>query len=272
MNKIAMIIKKHFDRYRILFWYDPNQEFRDEYWSLDLPEGCEKTEVVHDEFGVKHRILMLEPEKKFLLYFAYAEPYHQDNWLLDLQLSQGVVHIDQGSLWLQELGLDRNRYIDITKDHRYFFKSQKRIETLRAMISKDTEAPSSLRLKMLAVCVACEPRWEEIMLSLLVDFADEKTDKLNLIEKCKLSAFLWEQIAINTGYTSAQATLKGMVIELFTAACLIGESKINRDGVHLLKLMKDLSQYGTAFEKLSKRLRGVDRCKSLVGKTRLGDS
>ncbi|MDD2230348.1 MAG: BREX-1 system phosphatase PglZ type A [Candidatus Cloacimonetes bacterium] len=251
MSKIEQIIKKQFDSNRLLFWYDPTQEFRDEYWALQLPDGCEKIEVVHDAFGVKHRILIKEPDKKFLLYFAYEEPSHQDNWLLDLQLSEGVVQIDQGSLWLQELGLDRNRFIEITREHKYFFKSLKRLVALKGLVTKDTDVQGSLRLKMLSVCATCEARWDEVMLSLLSEFASGKNEKLNLIGKCGLDSFFWEQIAVNYGYTSEQPNLKSLSIELFSAACMMGDSKINRDGKHALKLMKDLSQYREPFDRLS---------------------
>lgn len=251
MSKIEQIIKKQFDSKRLLFWYDPTQEFRDEYWALQLPQECEKIEVVHDEFGVKHRILTKEPEKKFLLYFAYAEPSHQDNWLLDLQLSEGVVQIDQGSLWLQELGLDRNRFIEITREHKYFFKSVKRIEVLKGLINKDTESLSSLRLKILVVCAACEARWEDLLLALLVEFALDKEEKLNLICKCGLEAFFWEQMEINFGYKSDKPKLKSLAIQLFEGSSHFKEPKINRDGMHVLKLMKDLIQHREAFDKLS---------------------
>ena len=251
MSKIELIIKKQFDINHLLFWYDPTQEFRDEYWALQLPDGCEKLEVVHDEFGVKHRILIKEPDKKFLLYFAYAEPSHQDNWLLDLQLSEGVVQIDQGSLWLQELGLDRNRFIEITRDHKHFFKAGKRLESLRGLVVKDQESLTSLRLKMLAVCAASEARWEELLLALLVEFAHAKDDKFNLISKCGLDAFLWEQMVINFGYKSQEPNFKSLVIELFESSAQIKEHKINRDGIHVLKLLKDMSQHREAFDKLS---------------------
>lgn len=251
MNRIENIINKQFDKHRILFWYDPEQEFRDDYWALQLPVGCEKIEVVHDEFGVKHRILIMEPESKFLLYFAYAEPSHQENWLLDLQLSEGMVHIDQGSLWLQELGLDRNRFLEITRDHKHFFKAGKRLESLRGLVVKDQESLTSLRLKMLAVCAASEARWEELLLALLVEFAHAKDDKFNLISKCGLDAFLWEQMEINFGYQSQEPNFKSLVIELFESSAQIKEHKINRDGTHVLKLMKDMSQHREAFDKLS---------------------
>lgn len=251
MSKIEQIIKKQFDSNRILFWYDPGQEFRDEYWAMQLPSGCEKLEVVHDEFGVKHRILILEPQSKFLLYFAYAEPSHQENWLLDLQLSEGVVQIDQGSLWLQELGLDRNRFLEITRDHKHFFNAGKRLESLRGLVVKDQESLTSLRLKMLAVCAASEARWEELLLALLVEFAYAKDDKFNLISKCGLDKFFWEQMEINFGYKSEKPNLKSLVIELFESSTQIKEHKINRDGIHVLKLMKDMSQHREAFDKLS---------------------
>lgn len=251
MTRINKQILSSFEKHRLLFWFDPEQEFRDEYWALKLPDGWEKIEVVHDEFGVKHRILIKEPEKMFLLYFAYAEPTHQDNWLLDLQLSEAVLNIDQGSLWLQELGLDRNRFIEITREHKHFFKSGKRLESLRALIVKDKESLSSLRLKILAVCASCEARWEDLLLELIAEFAIDKEDKSNLIAKCGLEAFFWEQMEINFGYKSEKPNLKSLVIELFECSCQIKDHKINRDGIHVLKLMKDLSKYKEEFDKLS---------------------
>lgn len=251
MTKIEQIIIKQFEKHRILFWYDPEQEFRDEYWAVQLPDDCEKIEVVHNEFGVKHRMLIKEPDKKFLLYFAYAEPCHQENWLLDLQLSEGMLHIDQGSLWLQDLGLDRNFFLEITKDHKHFFKSGKRIESLQGLIVKDKESLSSLRLKMLAVCASCEARWEELLLTLLVEFALDKEDKFGLIAKCGLEAFFWEQMRIKFGYQSENPKLKSLVIELFEHSAQIKDHKINLDGIYVLKLMKDLNQHRESFDKLS---------------------
>lgn len=249
--RISSIIERQFAKHRILFWYDPQQEFRDEYWALQLPDGCKKIEVVGDEFGVKHRILILEPEAKFLLYFAYAEPSYQENWLLDLQLSEGVLHIDTGSLWLQELGLERNRFLELTREHKHFFKAGKRLAALKQLVDIDSETPVSLRLKMLAVCAGCEARWEELLLSLLAEFAHNRDEKLKLIGKCHLEQFFWEQMAINYGYQSALPQLKSMVIEQFESSIGIKEHQINQDGIHVIMLMKNLGQYGESFELLS---------------------
>ncbi|HPI26733.1 MAG TPA: BREX-1 system phosphatase PglZ type A, partial [Candidatus Cloacimonadota bacterium] len=106
-------------------------------------------------------------------------------------------------------------------------------------------------LKMLAVCAASEARWEELLLALLVEFAHAKDDKFNLISKCGLDAFLWEQMVINFGYKSQEPNFKSLVIELFESSAQIKEHKINRDGIHVLKLMKDMSQHREAFDKLS---------------------
>jgi hypothetical protein len=69
--------------------------------------------------------------------------------------------------------------------------------------------------------------------------------------KCGLAAFLWEQLEINFGYKSEEPKLKSLVIELFESSAQIKEHKINRDGIHVLKLLKDMSQHREAFDKLS---------------------
>lgn len=62
-------IERLFEKHRIVFWYDDKHELRAEFNALALP-GVEKIVLDNNQFGVKHRILRQETQRKFLLYHA----------------------------------------------------------------------------------------------------------------------------------------------------------------------------------------------------------
>ena len=104
-ERIAQALGQLFDKQRIVFWYDTQQEFAAEFAALDLP-GVEKITLANNEFGVKYRVLRGQPTQKFLLFRPGPQPEHLHNWLLDVQLASGTVfRTDQVALWLAELGL-----------------------------------------------------------------------------------------------------------------------------------------------------------------------
>ena len=59
-NRIQQALARHFERQRIVFWYDDKQEFRSVYDSLEI-DGVEKIEINANEFTVKHLILRDAP-------------------------------------------------------------------------------------------------------------------------------------------------------------------------------------------------------------------
>jgi hypothetical protein len=82
-NKIAIAVNKLFTKHRIVFWYDAKQELHDEFEALILPE-IEKVIITNNEFALKHRILRVEQQQKFLIYHKGPKPEDLENWLLDV--------------------------------------------------------------------------------------------------------------------------------------------------------------------------------------------
>ncbi len=103
-DRIAQALTRLFDRHRIVFWYDAGWELRADFDALELA-GIEKLELANNEFGIKHKILREHRTQKFLLYQEGPKPGNLENWLLDVQLAQGVFRTDQVGLWLAELEL-----------------------------------------------------------------------------------------------------------------------------------------------------------------------
>ena len=251
MNNIEQALTSIFKKYRIVFWYDTKKELRNEFDALELPE-VEKIELDSNEFGVKYRILKLHPDQKFILYREGPQPADLDNWLLDVQLAYGAFRTDQAGLWITEMELGIE-FAELVYEHADFFTVSKRREKLKALIHAN-DTPGMIRLKMLAVCAMADPRVDEITESLLAEMADGEEEKFNLIRRCGLDSFLWEQLKRTFGYHSDAAGMRDFVIELFKSCYAMGtegEIRLTGDALVFLKRWKDSIRHHAAFEKLS---------------------
>ena len=106
MPNITERLQSLYISHRIVFWYDEEQEFRQDFEDLEL-DSVEKCEVKNNEFGIKVKILHRQPKGKFLLYFPSSCPEPKNNWLLDLLLCHAELRTNPVELVLQELELDR---------------------------------------------------------------------------------------------------------------------------------------------------------------------
>ena len=253
MNEITQALERLFDRHRIIFWYDAKRELRAEYEAVNLP-GVEKVELRNNEFGLKYRLLRQEPEQKFLLYRDGPPPDDLDNWLLDVQLAQGEFRADQAGLWLHELGLGAE-FTDVVAGHVDFFRSAPRRMALKALL-KDDDTHSQIRLKMTAVCAKADPRLDDILETLLAELAEDRDEKMRLIERCDLELFLWERAERAFGYRSETPGIRDFAITLFQSvyAAGVGDeagNALTNDAVVFLKRWKDSVRYQDDFATLS---------------------
>jgi uncharacterized protein (TIGR02687 family) len=249
--QVAQALTKLFDRHRIVFWYDAKLELRNDFETLSLP-GIEKLELSNNEYGVKYKILREQPEQKFLLYHEGPQPPDLDNWLLDVQLAHGEFRTDQVAIWLSELDLGLE-FADVVQDHAEFYQSVKRKDALKKLLKPD-DTPGLIRMKMLAVCAGSEPRIDAVVENLLQELVEERTDKMALIERCRLDAFLWEQMNRCYGYKSDEPNIRDFVIELFKSCYAMGtdgQVQLTGDALVFLKRWKDSRQFEDGFETLS---------------------
>jgi len=266
-DRIAKALTKLFDRHRIVFWYDAKQELRNDFEALSLP-GIEKLELTNNEYSIKYRMLREQPEQKFLLYCEGSQPADLDNWLLDVQLAHGEFRTDQVAIWLSELALGLE-FIDVVQAHAEFFQAVKRKDALKKLLKSDDTA-GQIRLKMLAVCTASEPRMDTVVENLLQELANGRDEKSKLVCRCRLDSFLWEQLVRLYDYHSEEKSLKDFQIRIFHD-CYEMEiepakyaetrkkdwenkalsSRMSQDVQVFLKRWKDSRQFEGSFETLS---------------------
>lgn len=252
-NRIAQALARLFDRHRIIFWHDTKQELRDDFEHLELA-SAEKIELNNNEFAVKHRILREQPHQKFLLYRSGQPPADLHNWLLDVQIAHGEFRTDQVGLWLSELDLDLY-FADLVSTHAEFYQSAKRKDALKKILKGD-DPENAICLKMLAVCASAEPRIDSILENLLAELAENRDDKIRLIDRCKLHVHLWRQLERVYGYYSETPGIEDFAIELFKSCYAMetdGQVSLTGDALVFLKRWKDSRQFQTAFEVLSER-------------------
>ena len=254
IDRIAHALTALFEKHRILFWYDAEEELRAEFDALDLP-GVIKLEIANNEYAVKYRILREEPGQKFLLYHEGPQPEDMQNWLLDVLLAHGEFRADQVGILLaeMELGLD---FADVVREHRDFFQAAKRKEALKKLIKPDDSA-QQIRMKMLAVCAAAgEARMDAVLENLLQELAEDADEKMRLIERTGLAPFFWRQTEEFCGYRAKEPSMRDFAVELFKscyALALGGQAQLSGEAQVFLKRWKDNRKCKEAFTALSER-------------------
>ncbi|MDB3929302.1 BREX-1 system phosphatase PglZ type A [Paracoccaceae bacterium] len=251
-ERIVQGLKSHFEKHRIVFWYDSKKEMREQFDNLEI-DDVEKIEIDNNEFSIKHRILREHPKQKFLIYKFGSEPEKlTDNWLLDVQLSHGQFRTDQIQMWLNELSLDLG-FASTIEHHQYFFRSKKRIEDLKSVLTTKDDT-IALKGKMLLVSTGSKQDMEGIVASLFGDLAKSDDKIFKLLKKCNLDEFLWEQLERRYGYAVENPTIADFALELFKSCYQRSqnqESMLNAEAHILLQRWKNDRNNKDTFEQLS---------------------
>ena len=252
-ERIAASLRRLFEEYRIVFWYDSDRDMRAEFDALDL-DGVTKLVIAKNEFGLKYRILRQEPHGRFLLFKDGPEPPMAENWLLDVQLATTVFKADQAAIWLAELGLPL-QFEAVVRGHIEFFRAKGRVDALkRLMQASDTQ--TQMRLRMLAVCAGAEGGLDTVVEALLGELAVGKDDALRLIERSNLTGMFWTQTGQAYGYKSDEPDFEDFAIALFQSAytrALGEDGALNAEALLVFRRWKNNRHWAEAFETLSAR-------------------
>lgn len=255
MSDVQETLTRLFDRHRIVFLYDEANELKSEFDGVEIG-AVEKVEVANNEFSLKYRMLRLAPKQKFLVYRSGQRPKDIDNWLLDVELAHEEFRATQVGLWLSSLGLSYD-FAKLVEEHAGFFKSSKRRESLKALLS-DLPTASQIRTAMLLVCVnSTDKRGRiDVVLELLLDeMASGKDERWRQIERSGLAGFLWEQTERVYGYRSDSPGVHDFVITLFKSCYAMhthGEVRLTGEAQVFLRRWKDSRSFHESFRHHSK--------------------
>jgi uncharacterized protein (TIGR02687 family) len=255
MKNIESSLASLFQKHRIVFWYDEGGALRPEYEALVLP-SVEKIELKNNAFGIKYHILREDQKSKLLIYHAGAEPKHQENWLLDVQLANAVFSADRASLWLAELGLPP-AFKSLVAEHEAFFQSNARAAGLKERL-ESSDSQLQVRLKMMAACLggAVDSRLESILVTLLEELAGDRFEKYESLEKFGLLPHLWKELERTYGYQYDTPHIKDFAIKLFESGYQLSlheKSQMTPDALIFLNRWKDSVQGQKSFEILARQ-------------------
>ena len=93
------------------------------------------------------------------MYRSGQVPTGVGNWLLDLELAYGVFTADRTALITQDLGLTGDGIDEVVRAHEKFFNAAKRVDSLKALLSRTmtprSSRPSSALLSSARKSTAC---------------------------------------------------------------------------------------------------------------------
>lgn len=253
MSKIEEGLNRLFEDHRVIFWYDDKGELREDFDNLQL-EGVEKMQVNHNPFEIKYRVNKLQSEQKFLLYFDYPQPAHEDNWLLDMELAYHVFQTDQAALFIQEMELGFHLK-DLINQHLEFFKSKERRAKLKELATMEDSHPE-VRYKMLSIVFGVDSlSLSTLILSHILAYSDGN-DRLDRdLSRHQLDGFYWKEIARIYGYHGESRSIFEFILEVFQQNYVLGKNLgISKESKLLLSQWRDSILYRTCYDTLSKQV------------------
>ncbi len=254
MTKIEKNLEKLYNQHRIVIWYDPERAFEEELADINLPDVSVIT-VDNDELALKYRILIHEPKQKFLLYMPYARPSYDDNWLLDIELSQQLFHTDQTSILLQELELPFH-YQSWLKQQSVFFNNKDRMNKFRVLVSKN-DSVDTLNKKQIQVLLGTNQHDLDTLLREYVKaFVEGKAEIIKgTLEKYGLSDYFWEAIKKQYGIENNSHNIYDFLLTLFQySSQILCGNKVSSIAKITLSNWKDMLSFSDTFNVISERI------------------
>ena len=132
IKRIHESINNAFNNHRIVFWYDSESEWTEEFDSYK-ESNITKYSIDRNEFSVKVKISRASSDQKYLLYFRSPKPTDENNWLLDVLLAGYEFKADRASLDIQMAGLPLE-FKGLAQKHKSFFRASSRCKKLKDLL------------------------------------------------------------------------------------------------------------------------------------------
>lgn len=250
-QKIKEALEQQFKKHDVVFWYDEQNEFLEDFKSLTFSD-INTIHVQGNEFEVKHKVSTNASKDKYLLYFNSPKPENHENWLLDLELAYHLFHTNQEALILQELGLDYH-FKDLITEHMQFFKSKERIDRFKDIIGKD-DSHKELRYKMLAITFNTDHISLNTFILAHASALAHDNEKIERdLERYNLHKHFWELIREQFKYESNSPKIYDFLIEAFSlsSAIIKEDPKVSKEAKFVLAIWKDTLSYRQYFDVVS---------------------
>lgn len=255
MKRIHDSLKRVFEQHRLVFWYDGAGEWAETFEAF-VDKGVTNLRVEDNEFGAKVQIIRdPNPAARYLVYVPTTRPADADNWLLDLLLQGYEYKADKASLALQDVGLP-HEFLHLAQEHAAFFRSDKRNQALKDLISKDDQS-RDVQLKMMAVLAGAAVEVDAMLLNFLGSTTEAPL--LDPVTACLSAAALvepfWREVERVFGYSSNAPSLRDFVVSLFRGANPLDRGvPLSQHAKVFLKRWQDSQTHEGSFRQWSRQL------------------
>lgn len=213
-SSVQKNVERLFENSRVIFWYDKEEEFRDDYEDLGL-DGVKKIIYSDNPFHIKYLVSKKEADKKILLYFPFEQPSDEKNWLLDLQMAHKVFHSDPAGMYLQELGI-QYELKPLIEHHLDFFKSKSRRQRFKDLYDSKDSYEQGIE-KMLAVVFNT---FETGIHNQILEYADSlpsgKDEQITHdLDRFNLKSKFWNRVSSSFSYQSDDPSIYDFLLTIF---------------------------------------------------------
>ena len=203
------------ENHRLVFWYDPEQSFVDELPSLSLVDVQILNMANESALGTKLKLELEDKAGKYLLYFPFAEPDVEKDWLLDIKLYSRCFYADRFSIIFNELGLHQQSLREHLAKRDKFLANKARLTALQRYVQPDFDE-SDLDMAMIASVVKAEScDLPHVILALAEETVSDDLGleanpaSINELEKYDLIPALVAALQSEIGYPATVEELKG---------------------------------------------------------------
>ena len=143
------------EQHRIVFWYDPSGDFKDELDGLNLPDINIHNMQGESALAIKLKLELEDTQGKYLLYFPSAEPDINQDWLLDIKLYSRCFYADRISIIFNDLGLQQRAMHGHLQQRERFLSSKARVTALKKWLHPEADE-RAIDMAMLAVVLKAD--------------------------------------------------------------------------------------------------------------------
>ena len=245
-DKITSGLLAKFEKCRLVFWQDTDNEFNDFVETLTLDTTYADTQVIlldgQSHFEVKYRIELLEPETAFLLYSNQQANDPTRDLLYDIRLYSQEFYADSSSMILNDIGMNME-FRPLIAKYKAFFGNKQRVARLKKLLPPSA-TEKELELALIAATLKIDtPTFINILQTLLAQLADDFDSEtlLSELDKFNLSEPLWRFAYDELGYIiepktdeaedtepKAKPSIQDLAVKLLFTECY--QSLINSGG------------------------------------------
>ncbi|GGJ91370.1 DNA repair protein [Lentibacillus kapialis] len=219
LNEVHRVLNDYFQKEltngkqrHVVFWYDEEDDFKEEIESIDLP-GVRVWQVTPNNlFATKYELEKNDPASHFLLYANMPRPNPHDDWLLDIYKTGFEFATDKITVIMRELGVTDDSLRETLKRYKAFFNNKNRLLVFRKY-PVDMYTQETIDLTVLAALTKSRTNtMDDIIRTLMRKWHEGDESVWEAIRKYGDTDRFWELAEKYYGYTLREKSLQSLLI------------------------------------------------------------